>query len=80
MKMKEDGDIVAYVLQVDEIVNIIRGLGEEIEGLVIVQKILRSLPMGFDPKVSSLEERVYLATLTMDELHGILMAYEIRTE
>jgi hypothetical protein len=79
MKMKEYEDIVAYVLQVDEIVNIITGLGEEIEGLVIVQKILRSLPMGFDPKVSSLEERVYLATLSMDELHGILKAYEIRT-
>ena len=80
MKMKEDEDIVADVLQVDEIVNIIRGLGEEIEGLVIVQKILRSLPMGFDPKVSSLEETVYLVTLSMDELHGILKAYEIRTQ
>jgi hypothetical protein len=78
--MKEDEDITTYFLGVDEIVNTIKGLGEEIEGLVIVQKILRYLPMGFAPKVSSLKERVYLATLRIDELHGILKAYEIRTE
>jgi hypothetical protein len=60
-------------------VNAIRGLGEEIKGSVIVQKILWSLPMRFDPKVSSLEGRANLATLSMDELHGILVAYEMRT-
>jgi hypothetical protein len=36
--------------------------------------------MIFDPKISSLEERVDLSTLRMDELHGILIAYEMRTE
>jgi hypothetical protein len=36
--------------------------------------------MRFDPKISSLEEREDLATLSMDELHGILIAYEMRTE
>jgi hypothetical protein len=39
---------------------------------IIVQKVLRSLPMRFDPKISSLEERTNLDTLSMDELHGIL--------
>jgi hypothetical protein len=53
--MKEDEDIASYFLQVDEIVNTIRGLGENIENSVIVQKILRSLPMRFDPKISALE-------------------------
>jgi hypothetical protein len=61
-------------------VNTIKGLGEEIKDSVIVQKVLRSLPMRFDPKISSLEEREDLATLSMDELHGILTAYEMRTE
>jgi hypothetical protein len=61
-------------------VNTIKGLGEEIKGSVIVQKILRSLPMRFDPKISALEEREDLATLSMDELHGILTTYEMRTE
>jgi hypothetical protein len=35
--------------------------------------------MIFDPNISSLEERTYLDTLSMDELHGILTTYEMRT-
>jgi hypothetical protein len=49
--MKEDEDITAYFLRVDETVNVIIGLGEEIEESVIVQKVLRSLPMRFNPKI-----------------------------
>jgi hypothetical protein len=51
LKMKEDEDIATYFLRVDETVNAIIGLGEEIEESVIVQKILRSLPMRFNPKI-----------------------------
>jgi hypothetical protein len=36
--------------------------------------------MRFDSKISALEERVDLDTMTMDELHGILTAYEMRIE
>jgi uncharacterized lipoprotein YehR (DUF1307 family) len=61
LKMKEDEDIATYFLQVDEIVNTIKGLGEEIKGSMIVQKVLRSLPMRFDPNISTLEERAGLA-------------------
>jgi hypothetical protein len=61
-------------------VNAIIGLGEEIEEFIIVQKILRSLPMIFNPKISSLEERSDLESRSMDEMHGIFIAYEIRTE
>jgi hypothetical protein len=78
--MKEDEDITTYFLRVDEIVNAIIGLGEEIEESVIVQKILRSLPMRFNPKISTLEERLDLDSISMDELHGIFTAYEMRTE
>jgi hypothetical protein len=56
------------------------GLGEEIEESVIVQKVLRSLPMRFNPKISTLEERLDLNSIVMDELHGIFTAYEMRTE
>jgi hypothetical protein len=49
--MKEDKNIVAYFLRVDETVTAIIGLGEEIKEYVIVQKVLRSLPMRFDPKI-----------------------------
>jgi hypothetical protein len=58
-------------------VNVIKGLGEEIKEPVIVQKVLRSLPITFDPKIPALEERVDLSTLSMDELYGILIAYEM---
>jgi hypothetical protein len=78
--MKEDEDITAYFLRVDETVNAIIGLGEEIEESVIVQKVLRSLPMIFNPKISTLEERLDINSISMDELHGIFTTYEMRTE
>jgi hypothetical protein len=80
LKMKEDEDIIAYFLRVNETVNAIIGLGEEIEESVIVQKVLRSLPMRFNTKISTLEERSDLNSISMDELHGIFTAYEMRTE
>jgi hypothetical protein len=36
--------------------------------------------MRFDPKVSTLEERTDLDSISMDELHGIFTSYEMRTE
>jgi hypothetical protein len=78
--MKEDEDIADYFLRVDETVNAILGLGEEIEESVIVQKILGSLPMRFNPKISGLEERSALDSINMDKLHEIFIAYEMRTE
>ena len=80
LKMKEEENIAAYFLQVYEVVNIIIGLGGEIEGSVIAQKILRSLPMRFDSKISAIEERSDMGTMTVNELHGILTAYEMRIE
>ena len=78
--MNDDEYIAAYFLWVDELVNAIRGLGEEVNESVVVQKILRTLPKRFNPKISSLEERTYLKTMTVDQLHGTLVAYEMRTE
>jgi hypothetical protein len=36
--------------------------------------------MIFDPKISALEERSDLKSISMDELHGIFTTYEMRTE
>jgi hypothetical protein len=60
--------------------NAIIGLGKEIEESVIVQKVLISLPMRFNPKISALEEISYLNSIIMDELNGIVIAYEMRNE
>ena len=78
--MKEDENIASYFLRFDETVNAIKVMGEEMKETIIFQKVLRSLPMRYDPKISSLEERTDLDTLSMDELHGILTTYEMRTE
>jgi hypothetical protein len=34
--------------------------------------------MRFDPKISTLEERADLSTISMDELHKIFKTYEMR--
>ena len=50
LRMNEDEDIVAYILRVDQLVNTIRGLGEEVEETIVVRKILRTLPKRFNPR------------------------------
>ena len=79
-EMKEEEYIAPYFIQVDEIVNSIKGLGETIEEDSVVQKILRTFPPHFNSKVSVLKDRTNLDDLTKDELHEILIVYEIRTE
>lgn len=76
--MNDEEDISAYFLQVDEVVNSLRGLGEKVNEKMIVQKVLRSLLDHFDAKVRAIEEIKYLDSLSMDELHGNLIAYEMR--
>ena len=34
--------------------------------------------MAYNPKVSTLEDRENISSLTLDELYGILIAYELR--
>ena len=45
-----------------------------------VQKMLRSLASRFGTKVFVVEEMKDLDKLTMDELHRIFIAYEMRTK
>jgi hypothetical protein len=47
---------------------------------MVVQNVLRSLPIRFDPKISALEERKNIDILSIDKLHGIFTAYEMRIE
>jgi hypothetical protein len=77
--MNEKEDITTYFLRVDEVVNAIRGLGEEMDESLVLQKVLRSLLLKYDAKVSAIEETKDLEKMTMDELHGSLIAYEMRT-
>jgi hypothetical protein len=76
--MNEDETVSKYFLRVEELVNAMKGLGEKIEDTFLVQKILRSLPDRFNPKVSAIEELNDLKTLSIDQLLGTLTAYEMR--
>jgi hypothetical protein len=60
--------------------NEIRGLGEEVNESIIVQNVLISLPMRFDHNISTLEERTYMDSISMDELHGMFTTYEMGTK
>ena len=64
--MKEEENIVEYVLRVDEILNAIRGIGGEIKEREVVDKVLRSLRMKYESKVSTLEERDDLKLMTVN--------------
>ena len=55
LKIKDEENIFEYFERVDNIVNVIRGLGVEVRDNEIVEKILRTLPMLYNPKVSALE-------------------------
>jgi hypothetical protein len=77
--MKEEENIAEYFHRVDEVVNSMREAWEELTDKPIVQKILRSLPMRYDAKISSIEDRPELDKLTVDQLHGIFTTYEMRT-
>ena len=77
--MKEEENIAKYLLRVDEIVNAIIGLVGEIKEREVVDKVIRTLLMKYDSKVSTLEEQDDIKLMTIDELHGIFIAYETRT-
>ena len=75
--MKEE-NIGDYLLRVDEVVNAIRGLGGKLKEKEVVSKVLRTFPMKYDSKVSTLEEKDDIDQVIVDELHGIFTAYEMR--
>jgi hypothetical protein len=79
LKMKEEENIDEYLHRVYEVVNSIGEVGEKLKDKPIVKKILRSLPMRYDAKISTIEDKPDLDKLTVDELHGILTMYEMRT-
>ena len=78
--MKEDEHIYAHLQRVDVIKNALEGLGELVDTKIVVQKILRTLLVRFNPKVDALEYSSNLSNLSKDEFHGVIMAYEMRIE
>jgi hypothetical protein len=75
LKMDEKEYIATYFLRVDEVVNAIRKISEDLNESLVVQKVLRSLLLKYDTKVSSNKETRDLTKMIMDELHGSLIEY-----
>eukprot|EP00253_Pinus_taeda_P032353 PITA_32353 len=78
LKMHNDESVANYFLCIDEIVNRMKNLGEEIKEVTLVEKVLRSLSSKFESKVSSIEEKQNLQSITMSQLHRILTTFEMR--
>jgi len=53
--MHNDESVANYFLRIDEIVNRMKNLGEEINEVTFVEKVLRSLSSKFESKFCSIE-------------------------
>ena len=77
--MNDEEDVATYFLQVDEVVNYLKGLGEDVKEKMIVQKVLTSRPYQFDARFFAIEQLKYLDSISMDELNGIFPSYKMRS-
>jgi len=78
LKMNEDKNIVECLLKVYDVANMIIRINEELKNEVVVQKVLRSLPIRFTVMILAIKEIPNMKALTMEKLHEILIAYEMR--
>eukprot|EP00253_Pinus_taeda_P029264 PITA_29264 len=76
--MHSDESVANYFLRIDEIVNRMKNLGEEIKEVTLVENVLRSLSSKFESKVSTIGKKENLQSITMSQLHGILIYFEMR--
>ena len=75
--MKENESIKDMYTRFNDIVSTLEDLGKIYTTGEKVRKILRSLPMTWDPKVTAITEAKDLDTLEFDNLLGSLMTHEI---
>ena len=55
--MKDGEDMASFLDHVDGVVNSMKALGEEVKEQLVVENILRSLPMKFNSKVFAIKEK-----------------------
>ncbi|XP_051143418.1 uncharacterized protein LOC127259849 [Andrographis paniculata] len=77
MKMNEDETIAVYYNRFMDVVNQAEAFGMHFEEKRLVRKMLKSLTKNFRPKVIMLDEPPKLKNMTLDELYGTLVSYEM---
>jgi len=77
LKLLEDGSIQDYHLNILDIANSFKSIGEKTYKEKLVRKIIRSLPKRFDMKVTAIKEAQYISSMKVDELIGFLQNFEI---
>ncbi|XP_075645817.1 uncharacterized protein LOC142616979 [Castanea sativa] len=78
LQMKVGESVDAYFARTLIIAKKMKIHGENIQQVVIIEKILRSMTSKFDYVVCSVEESNNLDTLTIDELQSSLLVHEQR--
>ena len=77
LKMSEDKSFDSFYGKLNEVVIGKFNLGEKMEDLKIVRKILRSLLENFRAKVTTIEESKDLDDIKVQELIGSLQTYKL---
>jgi hypothetical protein len=75
--MKKDENISEMSTRFTNIVNCLKALGKIYTNQENVRKILRSLPKRWEAKMTAISEARDLKVLTLEELFGSLMTYEL---
>jgi hypothetical protein len=75
--MKDDESDHNFHMNLLELANASRALGETMTEEKLVRKILRSLPKRFDMKVTAIEESHDIANMKVEEIIGLLQTFEM---
>ena len=78
--MKENKTIAEMITRFTDITNSLVALGKEYTQVEMVRKALRALSSNWEKKTTTIKEAKNLSTLTMENLDGNLMAYEVQLQ
>ena len=76
-RMKTDESISDMFARLMQLINHLKALGKMYTDTELVRKVLRSLTSAWHTKATVIEDSKNLSTMTLDELIGSLMTYEL---